>query len=108
MNLKTNANTNGSMPIAQMGVESKQQPEVKKYTVPITVKIEMDLSGDVPVAVDADEALAKVQLAIDTKTLDQQIELQDGLTLFTISYGDVTGLFGSVVGIADGEQAVEA
>ena len=47
MNFRTDADTDGSMPIAQVAVESK--PELKKYTVPIAVKIEMDLSGDVPV-----------------------------------------------------------
>jgi hypothetical protein len=102
-------NENGSMPTTPVAVESNQQPEVKKYTVPINVKIEMLLSGDVPVAAaDAKEALASVKSAIEDGKLASDINLQDGLTMLEIPYGEMVEMFGGDVSVVEGAQAVEA
>jgi len=69
--------------------------------IPITVRIEMTLSGDVPVfAVHNEEAIAKVQVQMDTKTLDGDIEIRDDL-----SHGDMSQLFTSLVGPIEVEKA---
>lgn len=86
MTFKEVSNANESTPTGTVVMESNQQPEANKYFVPITVNIEMTLSGDVPVVADnARQALARVKTSIENGTLDTDIKLQE--TMFVSARG---------------------
>lgn len=81
-------------------VESKTQAE--KYIVPITATIEMTLNGEVSVyAVTIEEAVAKVQVQIDTEALDGDIEMEDCSSGFRMSCRELKLFFSESIEIGD-------
>jgi hypothetical protein len=84
-----NGNVNGSSPKA---AESTQQPinspQVKLYEVSVVANVQMTLIGCVSVyATDEDEAVERVQFQIDDDTLDDDLEMEDYDSGFTVRYG---------------------
>jgi hypothetical protein len=104
-----NANVNGSVPI--VAAESEQQltdnHEVKLFEVAIAGEVLMFLEGHVKVyAADEDEAVDKVQAQIDAEILDDDFEMEDVDSGYTIPYSDVkhfynVGLQTDAVGLVE-------
>jgi len=97
-----------------VAVESEQQPlktknaEVKVYTVPISGDIQATLTGHVQVyAASEAEAIAKVQAQIDAETLDDDLEMEDFDSGYTMSYNDMTQCLGTFVEIDEGGVEVD-
>jgi hypothetical protein len=62
--------------------------EIRPYTVPIVGEIEASLIGHVQVyATSETEAIAKVQAQIAAETLDEDIEMEDVNSGYTMPYG---------------------
>ena len=108
------ANNNGSsMPTEVVAVESKpvianSANAVKLYTVPITADIQAYFTGYVQVyASSSDEAASKVQAQIDDKTVDDEIEMHDFDSAFSLSYKELTDYFGSIPEISENDIEVE-
>jgi hypothetical protein len=94
------------MPTAPVAVDSNKR---KLYRVPIIGDIQTSLKGDLRVyATSEDEAVAKVQEQIDHETVDNDIEMDDSFSGYTMSYADLIGYFGNVVEVDEsGVELVE-
>ena len=87
-----------------LAVESNQQQsattDVKLFSVPVTAEVPFDLTGYVRVyALEADQAFEKVQLQIDTDTLDDDLEMEEADWLCRLPYGQVKFCYGVNIGI---------
>ena len=113
MNSFEAANNNESMPTEMVAVESRQVTAnsgntVKLYSVPISADVELSFFGYVPVyASSFDEAASKVQAQIDTKTVSDEILMEDGDTSFAVSYEQLIDYFGITPEISECEIQVD-
>jgi hypothetical protein len=118
-NNETN-HVNEPLPPNEACIESQPQPstiegqpvtastEVKKYIVPITANIQMTLTGCATVyAALKTEAISKVQVQIDTDTLDRDIEMEDFDSGYIMSTGDMSGYFSASIEIDESGVEVE-
>jgi hypothetical protein len=68
--------------------------EVKRYEVTVTAEIQLSLTGCANVyAADADEAVEKVQAQIDAQALDDDLEMQDFDSGYTMPYSAVKEVY---------------
>jgi hypothetical protein len=108
VNLNNTANINGIMPTDTVAVEPKQSTnEVKLFEVSVTAEVQLSLTGRVNVyATDADEAIEKVQGQIDTEALDDDLDMEDFESGYTMPYSDVKNVY-EVAFQVDGVEVVE-
>jgi hypothetical protein len=104
-----NASKDGSLPTVAPESEDHHtnDHEVKLYEVAIAAEVLMYLEGYVKVyAADEDEAVDKVQAQIDAEILDDDFEMEDVDSGYTIPYSDVkhfynVGLQTDAVGLVE-------
>lgn len=91
MNLDNTANINGTTPTDTVAVQSKLSTnKVKSYEVTVVAEIQLSLAGCANVyAAGADEAVEKVQARIDAQALDDDLEMQDFESGYTMPYSAV-------------------
>jgi len=110
---KNKSNENEFISTDSVAVDSKHKSitptiaEVKLYGVPIKGSIQAWLTGTVYIyARSEEEAISKVQTQIDTDTVDNDIEMEDYDTGFTMFYRDTQRL-GCDVEIVESDIEVE-
>jgi hypothetical protein len=115
MNLSTIANANESTPTATMvAVNSQDQRstnDVKLFEVTVVAEVRLSLSGSVNVyASDPAKAVEKVCTQIDAKMLDDDLEMEDVETGYTMPYRQVKQIFDvnfQIDGVDRGEEDVD-
>jgi hypothetical protein len=90
--------TTDPLPDTPVAAQSTEQPanspEVKSYEVSFVAEFQMSLTGYATVyAADPDEAVDKVQAQIDSETLDDDLEMEDCESGYTMPYSAVKNVY---------------